>query len=95
MLNQSLQLASAAVQTNLGGWFHDLSPFLVRFTPTFGIRYYGLSYALGFTFAYLLLRFLARRNATPIPYERIGDAMMCAWVGRGLDARRLQARTVG
>jgi phosphatidylglycerol---prolipoprotein diacylglyceryl transferase len=82
MLNlATLQPASAAVQTNLGGWFHDLSPFLVKFTPTFGIRYYGLSYALGFTFAYLFLRFLSRRNATLIPYDRIGDAMMYLIVG--------------
>ncbi len=82
-----LQPASAVVQTNLGGWFHDLSPFLVKFTPSFGIRYYGLSYALGFTFAYLLLRFLARRNATLIPYERIGDAMMYLIVGTIIGGR--------
>lgn len=29
-------------------WVHDLSPFLVQFNETFGIRYYGLAYALGF-----------------------------------------------
>ncbi len=82
MLNlATFQPTSAAVQTNLGGWFHDLSPFLVKFTPTFGIRYYGLAYALGFTFAYLFLRFLSRRNATLIPYDRIGDAMMYLIVG--------------
>jgi len=77
MLIQSIQLASA----DLGGWFHDLSPFLVKFTPTFGIRYYGLSYALGFTFAYLFLRFLSNRNATLVPKERIGDAMMYLILG--------------
>ncbi len=67
--------------TELGGWFHDLSPFLVKFTPTFGIRYYGLSYALGFAFAYFFLRFLSKRNATSIPFDRIGDAMMYFIVG--------------
>ncbi len=87
MLSSTLNLASASVQTNLGGWFHDLSPFLVKFTPTFGIRYYGLSYALGFTFAYLFLRFLSKRNATLIPYDRIGDAMMYLIVGTLIGGR--------
>ena len=42
MLNLStLQLAAV----DYGRVVHDLSPFLVKFTPTFGIRYYGLSYA--------------------------------------------------
>ncbi|MEY4487595.1 MAG: hypothetical protein RIQ79_103, partial [Verrucomicrobiota bacterium] len=25
----------------LAYWVHDLSPFLIRFNDTFGIRYYG------------------------------------------------------
>ncbi|MEN9637609.1 MAG: hypothetical protein RL077_6013, partial [Verrucomicrobiota bacterium] len=29
-------------------WVHDLSPFLVRFSDTLGIRYYGLAYLAGF-----------------------------------------------
>lgn len=83
MPNTTFQLAS----TNLGGWFHDLSPFLVKFTPTFGIRYYGLSYALGFTFAFLFLRLLSKRNATLIPYDRIGDALMYLIVGTLIGGR--------
>ncbi|PCI08178.1 prolipoprotein diacylglyceryl transferase [bacterium] len=84
MLNLSpLQFATV----DMGGWFHDLSPFLVKFTPTFGIRYYGLSYALGFTFAFLFLRFLSKRNATLIPYDRIGDAMMYLIVGTLIGGR--------
>jgi len=83
MLNQTLQIAAV----DLGGWFHDLSPFLVKFTPSFGIRYYGLSYALGFTFAYVFLRFLSKRNAIAIPYDRIGDAMMYLIVGTLIGGR--------
>lgn len=78
MLNPtSLQLGASS----LGGWFHDISPFLVKFTPTFGIRYYGLSYALGFTFAFFFLRFLSNRDATLVPKDRIGDAMMYLILG--------------
>jgi phosphatidylglycerol---prolipoprotein diacylglyceryl transferase len=67
--------------TDLGGWFHDLSPFAFRFTNTFGLRWYGLSYALGFIVAFLMLRLLAKRNATFIPLSRIGDAMMYIILG--------------
>jgi phosphatidylglycerol:prolipoprotein diacylglycerol transferase len=41
-------------------WVHDLSPFLIRFPENpiglDGIRYYGLSYLLGFLAAWALLR---------------------------------------
>lgn len=74
-------LTLAQSTTDLGGWFHDLSPFAIRFTPTFGVRWYGLSYAMGFLAAFLLLRLLAKRNATEIPLPRIGDAMMYLIVG--------------
>lgn len=75
------QTVDPQATTDLGGWFHDLSPFALRFTPTFGIRWYGLSYALGFVAGFLLLRFLAKRNATEIPLSRIGDAMMYLILG--------------
>src|SRR5688572_14192928 len=39
----------------LAYWVHDLSPFLIRFSENFGIRYYGLAYVLGFAAAWLLL----------------------------------------
>lgn len=67
--------------SNLGGWFHDLSPFLVRFTESLGIRWYGVSYVLGFVCAYLLLRLLAKRNATRIPLQSVADAIMLMVVG--------------
>ncbi len=75
------QTALTQPTTDLGGWFHDLSPFALRFTPTFGLRWYGLSYALGFVVAFLMLRLLAKRHATEIPLARIGDAMMYFIVG--------------
>ena len=29
-----------------GHWVHDLSPFLIQFNESFGLRYYGLAYVL-------------------------------------------------
>ncbi len=69
-------LTLAQTGTDLGGWFHDLSPFALRISGGFGLRWYGLSYAMGFLSAFLLLRFLAKRNATDIPISRAADAMM-------------------
>ncbi|MCR9075106.1 MAG: prolipoprotein diacylglyceryl transferase, partial [bacterium] len=69
-------LTLAQTGTDLGGWFHDLSPFAIRISGGFGLRWYGLSYAMGFLSAFLLLRFLAKRNATDIPLSRAADAMM-------------------
>ncbi len=76
-----LILGASNLGGNLGGWFHDLSPFLMRFTQSFGIRWYGVSYVLGFAVGYLLLRLLAKRHATKIPVVAVGDAIMLMVVG--------------
>ncbi len=72
---------------NLGGWFHDLPRFVIQFTPEFGIRWYGLAYVFGFLCAYLLLRMLSKRNATKIPLEATGDAIMYLVLGVILGGR--------
>ncbi len=43
-------------------YVHHLSPFLVRFSEKWGIRYYGLAYVLSFLVAFLILRTLIRRD---------------------------------
>lgn len=54
-------------------WVHDLSPFLVRFTESFGIRWYGFAYVLGFFFAYLLLRFFVRQGCSELREDQVAD----------------------
>ena len=68
-------------------WLHDLSPFLVRFTNTLGIRYYGLAYALAFVFGYLMLRRLSMRGLVRIPPHRVGDAILTIVLGVVLGGR--------
>jgi phosphatidylglycerol:prolipoprotein diacylglycerol transferase len=63
----------------LAAWLHDLNPFLVRFGGGFGVRWYGLSYALGFVIGWLVIRRLAKIRFTPIPADRIGDLILI-WV---------------
>ncbi|MCC6659674.1 MAG: prolipoprotein diacylglyceryl transferase [Phycisphaerales bacterium] len=65
----------------LASWLHDLSPFAVPFGGGLGIRWYGISYALGFLVGWLLLRWLSRRGATLIPPDRVGDVILYAVVG--------------
>lgn len=60
----------------LGAYFHDLSPFLVEFSPGFGVRWYGLSYALGFLVAYLIFRFLCKRGYTSVPEQKLIDGLL-------------------
>lgn len=60
----------------LAAYLHDLSPFLVRFGDGFGLRWYGLAYALGFLVGYQIMKRLAKRGFTPIPADRIADAML-------------------
>jgi phosphatidylglycerol:prolipoprotein diacylglycerol transferase len=72
---------SSSFQPMLAAWFHNLSPFALRISGDFGLRWYGLSYALGFLFGWLLLRWLGKRGAVPIKPERAGDAILYAVVG--------------
>ena len=62
-------------------WVDRLNPFLIRFTDNFGVRYYGLSYALGFLVAAGLLYRYARAGRSLIPSDKIPDFMVAAVLG--------------
>lgn len=57
----------------LAYYLHDMSPMIVRFTDTFGIRWYGLAYVLGFYLTYRVMVFLARRGLSEIPEKDVSD----------------------
>lgn len=65
----------------LAYWVHDLSPFLIRFSDQFGIRYYGLAYIAGFVAAWLLLRTYEKKGRTALSGEQAGDLMTALVVG--------------
>jgi len=62
-------------------WVHDLDPFLVKFTETFGIRYYGLSYMLGFLAGFLLLHLASRRGRSPLGVAQNADFLFALVIG--------------
>ena len=43
-------------------YVHNLDPFLLQISGDFGIRWYGLSYLVGFFLAYLLISWMSRRQ---------------------------------
>ena len=62
-------------------WVHDLSPFLWEFPASWGewgpggIRWYGISYLLGFFLAFLLLRKYHDEKRSPYDSEQIMNLM--------------------
>jgi phosphatidylglycerol:prolipoprotein diacylglycerol transferase len=62
-------------------WIHDLSPFLFRFSDTFGIRYYGLAYVIGFVGAWWLMLRAARHGRTTLPAALVGDFVVALVLG--------------
>lgn len=71
----------------LGAWLHTLDPFALRISGDFGIRWYGLSYALGFFIAWLALRFLHKRGMALLSHERLTDAIIFAAFGAVMGGR--------
>lgn len=54
-------------------WVHDLSPFAIQFTETFGIRWYGLAYLSGFILGYYALKFVHSRGGSQFNWEEVPD----------------------
>lgn len=66
---------------------HDLSPFLIRFSGDFGIRWYGLSYILGFVAAYYLMVWLVRRQNAGMNSQLVGDLIFYVAMGTLIGGR--------
>ena len=62
-------------------WVHNLSPYLWKFSGSLenwgpgGIRWYGVSYLLGFLVAYFLLLFYYKNKKSPYNSEQIMNLM--------------------
>ena len=63
-------------------WVHNLSPFLIRFSENFGIRYYGLAYLGGFVAAGWLLHCYYKAGRSPLERNAIFDLM--TWLIAGV-----------
>jgi phosphatidylglycerol:prolipoprotein diacylglycerol transferase len=62
-------------------YLHNLDPFAIQLTPTFGLRWYGLAYAVGFLIAWLFMRWMAKTGRSPLTTAQVGDLMFYAIAG--------------
>jgi phosphatidylglycerol:prolipoprotein diacylglycerol transferase len=60
---------------------HNLSPFLIQFTETFGVRWYGLSYLVGFLLAYLIISWLVERQSSGLNRALVSDFITATAIG--------------
>lgn len=60
---------------------HDFDPFALRIAGDFGVRWYGLSYMMGFICAYLLITWLVRRQRAGMTAQMVGDFITYAAIG--------------
>jgi phosphatidylglycerol---prolipoprotein diacylglyceryl transferase len=67
--------------TTLAAWTNDLNPIIVDLGGGFAVRWYGVSYILGFVCAWALLSLLARRGTILLSRQAVGDAMLLLVVG--------------
>lgn len=65
----------------LAYYLDNFSPFMVKFGPNFGIRWYGFSYLLAFFAGFLLLHWLARHRYCALPAAKVGDFIALASLG--------------
>ena len=57
----------------IGYYLHDLSPFLIRFSESIGIRWYGLAYVAAFIAAYFLLKRFVRLGYSELRQSQLQD----------------------
>jgi phosphatidylglycerol:prolipoprotein diacylglycerol transferase len=65
----------------LAYWVHTPHPFLIRLGENLGLRYYGLSYLLGFVAGWWLLGRYHRAGRSPLDPTMVMDLMMSLVIG--------------
>lgn len=68
-------------------WVHNLDPFLIQFSSTFGIRWYGLAYLTGFVVGAMLMIFLAKRGRRAIRADMVTDYITYVVLGTMIGGR--------
>lgn len=54
-------------------WVHNLNPFAIQLTETFGVRWYGLAYLAGLLTGYYAIVLMTKKGRTQFSLERIAD----------------------
>lgn len=72
---------------NSGYWIHDMDPVLIHLWGEFGIRYYGLAYAVGFMIGAWLLRIMYKRGRSPLTPQQQSVTVTALILGVVVGAR--------
>ncbi len=57
----------------LAYYIHDLSPFVLRFSENYGVRWYGLAYVASFFIGIVIIRRLSQLGYCDIPPQKVSD----------------------
>jgi phosphatidylglycerol:prolipoprotein diacylglycerol transferase len=68
-------------------WVHNLNPFLIRFSDSLGIRWYGLAYLVGFIVGALIMVFIANRGRGALSPRRVADFITYVVLGTMIGGR--------
>ena len=68
-------------------WVHNLNPFLIQFTQSFGIRWYGLAYLTGFIVGAWMMIFVAKRGRRAINPDMVTDYITYVVLGTMIGGR--------
>lgn len=66
---------------------HDFDPFALRIAGDFGVRWYGLSYMMGFICAYFLIVWLSKRQRAGLTPNMVADFVTYAAIGTMIGGR--------
>ncbi|MCB0377736.1 MAG: prolipoprotein diacylglyceryl transferase [Bdellovibrionales bacterium] len=68
-------------------WVHDLDPFLIQFTDSIGVRWYGLAYVTGFICAFFFMKWFSDKKISPMTVEQVSDFLTTLILGVLLGGR--------
>ena len=69
-------------------YFHQMDPFILQLTDTFGIRWYSMAYIMGFVMSYYIInKWLIKTGRSPVSKNNLMDQITWAVVGVLLGGR--------
>ena len=68
-------------------YYHSLSPFLIKISGNFGIRWYSISYLIGAIAVYFFALYFCKKGRISLEKDRILDIITYAAVGVVLGGR--------
>ncbi|MCA9296786.1 MAG: prolipoprotein diacylglyceryl transferase [Phycisphaerales bacterium] len=62
-------------------YLHQIDPFIVQFSPSFGLRWYGMAYLAGLVIAWIVLRWMARTGRCAFTPVQVTDFLFAVFAG--------------